>query len=70
MEKTAIVTGASRGIGAAAALALAAQGCRVAVCCRTRRDSAESVSALRAARRQYSVQMSLTKRRCARCLRR
>ena len=28
------------------------------------------VSALRAARRQYSVQMSLTKRRCARCLRR
>ena len=45
MEKTAIVTGASRGIGAAAALALAAQGCRVAVCCRTRRDSAESVAA-------------------------
>ena len=44
MEKTAIVTGASRGIGAAAALALAA-GCRVAVCCRTRRDSAESVAA-------------------------
>ena len=29
MEKTAIVTGASRGIGAAAALALAAQGGRV-----------------------------------------
>lgn len=45
MEKNAIVTGASRGIGAAAALALAAQGCRVAVCCRTRRDSAESVAA-------------------------
>ena len=45
MEKTAIVTGASRGIGAAAALALAAQGCRVAVCCRTRRDSAESGAA-------------------------
>ncbi len=74
MEKTASVTGASRGIGAAAALALAAQGCRVAVCCRTRRDSAESVARSYPRcgrhRRQYSVQMSLTKRRCARCLRR
>ena len=40
MEKTAIVTGASRGIGAAAALALAAQGCRVAVCWHTRQEDA------------------------------
>lgn len=44
MEKTAVVTGASRGIGAAAALALAAQGRRVAVCCRTRRGQAEAVA--------------------------
>lgn len=45
MEKTAVVTGASRGIGAAAACALAAQGCRVAVCCRQRRADAEAVAA-------------------------
>ena len=45
MEKTAVVTGASRGIGAAAARALAAQGCRVAVCCRERRMQAEAVAA-------------------------
>lgn len=45
MEKTAVVTGASRGIGAAAARALARQGCRVAVCCRTQRDKAEEVAA-------------------------
>lgn len=45
MEKTAVVTGASRGIGAAAARALAAQGCRVAVCCRARRADAEAVAA-------------------------
>lgn len=45
MEKTAVVTGASRGIGAAAACALAAQGYRVAVCCRERRAEAEAVAA-------------------------
>lgn len=45
MEKTAVVTGASRGIGAAAARALAAQGCRVAVCCRERCAQAEAVAA-------------------------
>lgn len=45
MEKTAVVTGASRGIGAAAARALAAQGCRVAVCCRERFAQAEAVAA-------------------------
>ncbi len=45
MEKTAVVTGASRGIGAAAARALAAQGCRVAVCCRARQGQAEAVAA-------------------------
>ncbi len=45
MEKTAVVTGASRGIGAATARALAAQGCRVAVCCRERRAQAQAVAA-------------------------
>lgn len=44
MEKTAVVTGASRGIGAAAARALGRMGCRVAVCCRERRAEAESVA--------------------------
>ena len=39
----ALVTGASRGIGAAIARALAARGCRVAVHCNRRRDLAEVV---------------------------
>ena len=39
----ALVTGASRGIGAAIARALAARGCRVAVHCNNRRDLAEGV---------------------------
>ena len=39
----ALVTGASRGIGAAIARALAARGCRVAVHCNRRRDLAEEV---------------------------
>ena len=43
MEKTAVVTGASRGIGRAAALALAAAGCRVAVCWHTRQEDARQV---------------------------
>lgn len=72
MEKTAIVTGASRGIGAAAALALPRRGA-VWPCAAAPGGTVPKawrlVSALRAARRQYSVQMSLTKRRCARCLR-
>ena len=45
MEKTAVVTGASRGIGAAVAAALAARGLRVAVCCRENLEKAEAVCA-------------------------
>ncbi|MDD5557758.1 MAG: 3-oxoacyl-ACP reductase FabG [bacterium] len=44
MERTALVTGASRGLGAAVARALAAAGARVAVNYRARRDSAERVA--------------------------
>ncbi len=43
MEKTAVVTGASRGIGAAVARVLAARGCRVAVCYRARAEAAQAV---------------------------
>lgn len=45
MEKTALVTGASRGIGAACAAALAQAGCRVAVCYRTNAALAQTVCA-------------------------
>lgn len=44
MAKTVIVTGASRGIGAACALAFGAAGYRVAVCCRTRLAQAQAVA--------------------------
>jgi 3-oxoacyl-[acyl-carrier protein] reductase len=43
--KTAIVTGSSRGIGRAIALALAARGCRLVVNYRTRQAEAEAVAA-------------------------
>lgn len=45
MEKTALVTGASRGIGAACAAALVQAGCRVAVCYRTNAALAQAVCA-------------------------
>ena len=73
MEKTAIVTGASRGIGAAWRWRWPRRGADVAVCCRTRRDSAESGRLVtRCGRHGGSIlcRCSLTKRRCARCLRR
>ena len=46
--KVAIVSGASRGLGFASAAALAAEGCRVAVCARGEAKLMESATALRA----------------------
>lgn len=45
MEKTAVITGASRGIGAATARALSAAGWRVAVCYCRHREAAEALCA-------------------------
>ena len=47
-DKVAIVTGASRGLGLASAMALAAEGCRVAVCARGEVTLAEAAASLRA----------------------
>jgi 3-oxoacyl-[acyl-carrier protein] reductase len=47
-DKVAIVTGASRGLGLASAMALAAEGCRVAVCARGEAKLADAGAALRA----------------------
>jgi len=44
--KRAFVTGASRGIGRAIALALAKEGCQVAICARTKRQLEETVTEL------------------------
>lgn len=43
MNKTVIITGASRGIGRAAALLFASKGCDLAVSCRTRGDALSSL---------------------------
>jgi 3-oxoacyl-[acyl-carrier protein] reductase len=47
-DKVAIVTGGSRGLGFASAAALAAEGCRVAVCARGEARLTEATAALRA----------------------
>ncbi len=48
-DKVAIVTGGSRGLGFATALALAAEGCRVAVCARGEAKLTEAAGLLREA---------------------
>lgn len=45
MKQTVLITGASRGIGAAAAKLFAAEGYRVAICCHTQMERAEELAA-------------------------
>ena len=58
--KTAIVTGAGRGIGQAVSVALAKAGCRVVLAARTRALGMEGRVAV-----SHATRNSLSRRRCA-----
>ena len=64
-DKIAIVTGSSRGLGLATAMALAKEGCRVCLCARTDarlQEAAKEVSAVAASRDHLvAVQADITK---------
>lgn len=71
-DRVVVVTGASRGIGKATALAFAREGCRVAICARGRDDlraaAAELEEAAGGTDRVLAVRLDLTARSSARRL--
>jgi 3-oxoacyl-[acyl-carrier protein] reductase len=61
--RTALVTGASRGIGKACAIALAAAGCRVALAARSLENLEETTASMRASGSEtFPVEMDLSNR--------
>lgn len=61
--RTALVTGASRGIGKACAIALAAAGCRVVLAARSLQNLEETAASLRASGAEpFAVEMDLANR--------